>query len=72
MNNPLVIRPATMVEFTTAIEQAGRADVQGTGLGLPHTKALVEANRASFEISSEARKGTRIDITFPTTRVLAS
>jgi len=36
------------------------------------TKALVEANRAKFVISSEARKGTRIDITFPTTRVLAS
>ena len=54
------------------VEVAGRPEVQGTGLGLPLTKALVEANRATFEISSEARKGTRIDITFPTTRVLAS
>jgi signal transduction histidine kinase len=31
----------------------------------------VEANRARFAISSEPRKGTRIDITFPTPRVLA-
>lgn len=54
------------------VEVAGRPEVQGTGLGLPLTKALVEANRATFAISSEARKSTRIDITFPTTRVLAS
>jgi len=54
------------------IDIAGRADVQGTGLGLPLTKALVEANRAEFAITSEARKGTRVDIIFPTTRVLAS
>ena len=47
-------------------------DVQGTGLGLPLTKALAEANRAAFAISSEPRKGTLIEITFPTTRVLAS
>ncbi len=52
------------------IETAGR-QAHGTGLGLPLTKALVEANRARFAISSEPRKGTRIDITFPTTRVLA-
>ena len=44
---------------------------QGTGLGLPLTKALVEANRAAFTISSEPGQGTQIDITFPTTRVLA-
>ncbi|MGB7205417.1 MAG: ATP-binding protein [Anderseniella sp.] len=54
------------------VETTGRPDVQGTGLGLPLTKALVEANRANFEITSEPRKGTRVDITFPTTRVLAS
>jgi PAS domain S-box-containing protein len=49
---------------------AGR-EVQGTGLGLPLTKALAEANRTKFEISSEPRKGTLIELTFPTTRVLA-
>lgn len=46
-------------------------DAQGTGLGLPLTKALAEANRAQFSISSEPRKGTLAEITFPTTRVLA-
>lgn len=63
---------STALEPFRRVELAGRPNVQGTGLGLPLTKALVEANRASFAISSEARKGTRIDITFPTTRVLAS
>lgn len=46
-------------------------NVPGTGLGLPLTKALAEANRAQFDISSEPRKGTLVEITFPTTRVLA-
>ncbi|MBG1233478.1 sensor histidine kinase [Aestuariivirga litoralis] len=52
------------------VTTAGR-ERQGTGLGLPLTKALVEANRASFDITSEPGKGTLIEITFPTTRVLA-
>ena len=46
-------------------------EVQGTGLGLPLTKALAEANRTKFDITSEPRKGTLIELTFPTTRVLA-
>ena len=52
------------------VETQGR-DAPGTGLGLPLTKALAEANRTSFAISSEPRKGTLVEITFPTPRVLA-
>ena len=44
---------------------------EGTGLGLPLTKALVEANRASFAIDSVPNQGTLVRVTFPTTRVLA-
>ena len=44
---------------------------EGTGLGLPLTKALVEANRATFSIDSAVDQGTLVRITFPTTRVLA-
>jgi PAS domain S-box-containing protein len=53
------------------VEQAGRQDFTGTGLGLPLTKALAEANRAEFYIESEPKVGTLVEITFPTTRVLA-
>ncbi|WP_051928942.1 ATP-binding protein [Thermopetrobacter sp. TC1] len=49
----------------------GRKDKPGTGLGLPLTKALTEANHARFEIDSEPGKGTRVRIIFPTQRVLA-
>ncbi len=53
------------------VERTQRSEKPGTGLGLPLTKALAEANRASFEIESEPGRGTRVQITFPTTRVLA-
>ncbi|MDZ7823611.1 MAG: PAS domain S-box protein [Ahrensia sp.] len=43
----------------------------GTGLGLPLTKALVEANRAEFQIASEPGRGTSVEVTFPSARVLA-
>jgi PAS domain S-box-containing protein len=66
----------TEAEIKEALEPFRRIttdgrDVPGTGLGLPLTKALAEANRASFEVLCEPRKGTLIEITFPTTRVLA-
>jgi PAS domain S-box-containing protein len=44
----------------------------GTGLGLPLTKALAEANRARFHIKSAPKAGTLVEITFPANRVLAS
>ena len=43
----------------------------GTGLGLPLTKALVEANRAHFTIDSRVDYGTLIQVVFPNERVLA-
>ncbi len=46
-------------------------DTQGTGLGLPLTKAMVEANRARFEIESNPEEGTLVEIYFPNQRVLA-
>jgi PAS domain S-box-containing protein len=52
------------------VNTAGRPH-EGTGLGLPLTKALVEANRASFAIDSIPNQGTLVRVTFPTTRVLA-
>jgi len=64
-------------EITTALEPfrqvatRSRAQAEGTGLGLPLTKALAEANRAAFAIESRPGEGTLVEITFPSTRVLA-
>jgi PAS domain S-box-containing protein len=43
----------------------------GTGLGLPLTKAMTEANRALFSIQSSPNEGTLVEIVFPPQRVLA-
>lgn len=47
-----------------------RSRRDGTGLGLPLTKALVEANKARFSIESEPNIGTLVEVTFPSGRVL--
>jgi PAS domain S-box-containing protein len=48
-----------------------RSRGDGTGLGLPLTKAMVDANRAQFAISSTPNEGTLVEVTFPSPRVLA-
>lgn len=61
-------------DIATALEpfrQVGTARRAGTGLGLPLTKALVEANRATLSIRSAPDKGTLVEVTFPPNRVLA-
>ena len=63
-------------EITTALMPFRRVQTiahhqgEGTGLGLPLTKALVEANRAQFSIESTPGEGTLVEIYFPSTRVL--
>src|SRR5712691_7130241 len=59
-------------DLVTALEpfrQVATAVRGGTGLGLPLTKALAEANRASFQIKSAPKEGTLVEIAFPATRV---
>ncbi|HWP26045.1 MAG TPA: ATP-binding protein [Xanthobacteraceae bacterium] len=62
---------AIALEPFRQLETAARAGLSGTGLGLPLTKALAEANRASFSITSRPNAGTLVEISFPSTRVLA-
>jgi signal transduction histidine kinase len=50
---------------------AGTWGSGGTGLGLPLTKALAEANRAHFSIKSAPNSGTLVEVAFPPTRVVA-
>ena len=56
-----------LLELTDEDRQNGA----GTGLGLPLTKALVEANRAYFDLESTPGEGTIAHIQFPSQRVLA-
>jgi PAS domain S-box-containing protein len=58
------LQPFTRVETNDRVRQ-------GTGLGLPLTKALTEANRARLNLSSAPNQGTTAEIVFPGTRVLA-
>ena len=44
----------------------------GTGLGLPLTKALAEANRASFRIKSAPKEGTLVEVAFAAGQVLVA
>ncbi|MEW9807739.1 PAS domain-containing sensor histidine kinase [Mesorhizobium sp. ZMM04-5] len=53
------------------INSLKRTRGDGTGLGLPLTKAMVEANRAKFSIHSTPGEGTLVEVAFPPTRVLA-
>ena len=63
--------PEGQTERFRQLATTGRERDKGTGLGLPLTKALVEANRAAFSIDSAVNQGTLVKITFPNTRVLA-
>ena len=64
-------------ELQTALEPfrqlatAARWGSSGTGLGLPITKALSEANHARFRITSQVDTGTLVEVAFPATRMLA-
>jgi signal transduction histidine kinase len=54
-------------QVTTGARKRG----DGTGLGLPLTKAMVDANRANFSINSTPNEGTLVEVIFPSPRVLA-
>ncbi|WP_245418108.1 ATP-binding protein [Cohaesibacter haloalkalitolerans] len=49
-----------------------RSAAEGTGLGLPLTKALIEANKARLNLSSERGHGTLVEVIFPPERVVES
>jgi PAS domain S-box-containing protein len=58
----------TAKEIAAALEpfrQLGAPGRGGTGLGLPLTKAMAEANRATFNMTSAPSEGTLVEISFP-------
>jgi signal transduction histidine kinase len=62
---------AIALEPFRQLATSARFGSSGTGLGLPLTKALAEANRASFSIRSAVNAGTLVEVAFPATRVAA-
>ncbi len=63
-------------DIARVLEPFGQVDstlsrqYEGTGLGLPLTKRLVELHGADFCLTSEEGRGTEVTVTFPASRVL--
>jgi len=64
-------------DIPTALERFGQIDsdlarrYEGTGLGLPLSKCLMEHHDGTLEIESEAGRGTTVSIRFPEERILS-
>lgn len=61
---------ATALEPFRQVETSRKSS--GTGLGLPLTKALIEANHASFSVKSSRNEGTLIEIAFAPQQEIAA
>ncbi len=61
--------PRAMAPFQQIDSRLGRKH-EGTGLGLPLTKALIELHGGSFDLQSEVGVGTKVTIRFPANRVV--
>ena len=63
-------------DIPTALRQFGQIDsalnrkYEGTGLGLPLTRALIELHGGSLEVQSTLGEGTRVKIHLPAERTL--
>jgi PAS domain S-box-containing protein len=63
-------------DIKTALEPFGQVDAvfirkyEGTGLGLPLTKQLVELHRGTLEVESKLGIGTTVTVLFPKERVI--
>ena len=66
------MQPFQQVQTVPARMPARMNEQRGTGLGLPLTRAMAEANHATFTIESEPEEGTLVEIRFPAGRVLVS
>ncbi len=65
-------------DIPKALSRFGQVDgdvnrqYEGTGLGLPLTKALVEQHGGSLDLQSEVGVGTTVTVRFPAERIVAS
>lgn len=61
---------ASVLEPFAQVEQELYLSEEGTGLGLPIVKALIEAHDGYLDISSAVGRGTRVSLCFPQERIL--
>ena len=65
-------------ELPLVLESFGRGSLaiktaeQGTGLGLPIVKGLIDLHGGSLELHSRLREGTRVIVRFPASRVMTA
>jgi two-component system cell cycle sensor histidine kinase PleC len=63
-------------EIGTVMSSFGRGSLaiktaeQGSGLGLPIVKGLVDLHGGNFQLKSRPREGTEVVVIFPTSRVM--
>ncbi|MCH8196974.1 MAG: PAS-domain containing protein [Proteobacteria bacterium] len=63
--------PKALEPFSQVDSELGRK-YDGTGLGLPLTKSLVEIHGGSFDLQSKLGAGTTVTVRFPAERVIHS
>jgi signal transduction histidine kinase len=61
--------PRVMTVFGQ-VENTMTRSREGTGLGLPLSRALAELHGATFDLKSEPGVGTVVKVTFPTSRII--
>ena len=63
--------PTALAPFQQIDSRLGRKH-NGTGLGLPLTKSLVELHGGTFDLQSEVDRGTTVTVRFPASRIVVS
>lgn len=59
-----------MEPFGQVTDRAENAMYQGTGLGLPLAKAMVDLHDGTLRLDSELGKGTTVYVNFPSYRII--
>jgi len=59
-----------MQPFGQVFDRAENTHEQGTGLGLPLAKAMVEMHQGTLRLESDVGEGTNVLLYFPPERIL--
>jgi signal transduction histidine kinase len=62
----------SIFERFTQVDSSLSRQFEGTGLGLPLTRSLVELHDGSVELESSPGEGTKVTVTFPRERVVGA